>query len=187
MSRRLLCEPTPLPGLMLIRRQPLADARGSFERLFCVDELAAFGHPGVVAQANRSCTLHVGAVRGMHFQTPPYGDWKVITCTRGSVHDVIVDLRHGSPTLLRWHAVTLAEDLPLSLLVPPGCAHGFQVMGGPAEMIYLHSHPYVPEADAGVRADDPRLAITWPLPIGERSPRDEAHPLLDATYPGLMP
>ncbi len=187
MSRHLLGEPTPIQGLMLLRRLPAADARGSFERLFCAAELAEFGHPGVIAQANRSCTVPVGAVRGMHFQAAPHGDWKVIACTRGAVHDVVVDLRRGSPTFLRWHALTLAEDLPRSLLVPPGCAHGFQVVRAGAEMIYLHSHPFVPEADAGVRADDPLLAIRWPLAIGERSPRDRAHPLLAAGFAGVAP
>lgn len=187
MSRLLLCEPTPLPGLIVIRRQPLVDVRGSFERLFCAHELSEFGHPGVIAQANRSRTVQVGAIRGMHFQTSPHGDWKVITCTRGVVHDVIVDLRHGSPTLLHWHAVTLAEDAPRSLLVPPGCAHGFQVMVGPSEMVYFHSKPYVPEADAGVRADDPRLGINWPLPMGERSQRDATHPFIESSFQGITP
>ena len=187
MNARFVGEPTRIAGLLLLRRLPLVDTRGSFERLFCAQELAAFGHPGVVAQANRSCTTRVGAVRGMHFQHAPHGDWKVISCTHGAVHDVIVDLRRGSPTFLQWQAIELAEDEQNSLLVPPGCAHGFQVLRGPAEMIYLHSQPYVPAADAGVRADDPRLAINWPLAICERSPRDESHPFLDATFAGFSP
>lgn len=187
MTRRLAGEPTPIGGLTLVRRLPSADARGSFERLFCAAELAPFGHPGTIAQANRSLTSRAGALRGMHFQHHPHGDWKLIACTRGAVHDVIVDLRRGSPTFLRWHAVRLSDEAHDSLLVPPGCAHGFQVLRGEAEMIYLHSRPFVPESDAGVRADDPRLGIAWPLPIGERSPRDGSHALLAADFPGLTP
>jgi dTDP-4-dehydrorhamnose 3,5-epimerase len=187
MGARFTSEPTPIPGLWLLSRHPLADQRGLFERLYCAEELRAWGHPGVVAQANRSVTRRAGTVRGMHLQLPPVGDWKVIACLRGAVHDVVVDLRKGSPTFLRWHAVQLTEQSPCSLLVPPGCAHGFQVLHSEAEMHYLHSHPYVPDSEAGVRADDPRLAIVWPLPISERSPRDAAHPLLAADYKGIIP
>ena len=185
MSGRLHCEATPIPGLMVVHRRPLEDHRGSFERLFCVQELRTAGHPGIVAQANRSLTRRVGTVRGMHLQMPPHADWKVIACTRGTVRDVVVDLRAGSPALLRWYAVTLDGDGHQSLLVPPGCAHGFQVLEGPAEMIYLHSQPFVPEADGGVRADDPRLAISWPLPIAELSDRDAAHPLIETGFQGV--
>lgn len=157
-----------------------------FERLYCTDELRAWGHPGTVAQANRSVTRQVGAVRGMHVQLPPAGDWKVIACLRGAVHDVVVDLRRGSPTFLRWHAVEMTQGGSRSLLVPPGCAHGFQVLHADAEMHYFHSHHYVPDSDSGVRADDPRLSIVWPLPIAERSSRDTSHPLLAADYLGIV-
>jgi dTDP-4-dehydrorhamnose 3,5-epimerase len=187
MSGRFLAEATPIAGLWVLERQPIIDDRGLFERLFCADELRAWGHPGTVAQANRSLTRRMGTVRGMHVQHPPAGEWKVIACLRGAVHDVVVDLRQGSPTFLRWHAVELAETSRRSLLVPPGCAHGFQVLRAEAEMHYFHSHPYAPGSDRGVRADDPRLAITWPLPIAERSPRDAGHPLLTADYRGISP
>lgn len=185
MSGRFAAEPTPIPGLVVLERRPLADARGMFERLFCAEELRAFGHPGTTAQANRSLTRRRGTVRGMHLQRPPHGEWKVIACLRGRVHDVVVDLRGDSPAFLRWHAVELAEDAPRSLLVPPGCAHGFQTLADDCEMLYFHHAPHVPAADTGVRADDPRLGIVWPLPIADRSPRDAAHPLLDADYTGI--
>lgn len=186
MSARFQADATPIPGLWVLGRHPIADERGLFERLYCSDELRAWGHPGTVAQANRSVTRQVGSVRGMHVQLPPAGDWKVIACLRGAVHDVVVDLRRGSPTFLRWHAIELSDEQPHSLLVPPGCAHGFQVMRADAEMHYFHSHPYVPDSDIGVRADDPRLSIAWPLPIIERSSRDAAHPLLAADYQGIV-
>jgi len=105
MTARFHAEMTPIPGLWVLGRNPNADDRGMFERLFCAEELRAWGHPGTVVQANRSVTTRVGAVRGMHVQHPPAGEWKVIACLRGAVHDVVVDLRQGSPTFLRWHAV----------------------------------------------------------------------------------
>lgn len=187
MSARLVGESTPIPGLLLLHRQPRSDERGIFERLYCADELASFGHPGHIAQANRSITRDVGMVRGLHYQAPPHADWKVIACLRGEVCDVVVDLRRDSPAFLRWHAVRLAGDIPLSLLVPPGCAHGFQVLRGEAELHYLHSLPYHPASDAGLRADDPRLAIAWPLPISGRSPRDAGLPLIGDGFAGVTP
>lgn len=185
MSARFHAAATPISGLWVLERHPVVDERGLFERLFCAEELRAWGHPGVVAQANRSVTRQVGAVRGLHVQLPPHGEWKVITCLRGAVHDVVVDLRRDSPTFLRWHAVALADEASRSLLVPPGCAHGFQVLRADAEMHYLHSQPYAPAAETGVRCDDPRLALVWPLPIAGLSPRDAAHPLLPADYRGI--
>ena len=185
MPNRFSAEATSIPGCWLLQRKPIADERGRFERLFCAQDLAAWGHPGVIAQANRSTTIHAGAVRGMHFQNPPHGEWKVITCLIGAVYDVVVDLRRHSPSFLAWQAFELSENADVSLLVPPGCAHGFQVRRGPADMLYLHSHPYVPAADAGVRADDPRLAIVWPLPIAHCSARDQQHPLIDTLFTGL--
>lgn len=121
----------------------------------------------------------------MHVQISPTGEWKVITCLRGAVYDVVVDLRLGSPTFLRWHAVELAENLPRSLMVPPGCAHGFQVLRADAEMHYLHSHRYVPTSEFGIRVDDPRLDIVWPLPVGKRSPRDASYSLITADFSGF--
>lgn len=187
MISRFAAVPTPIPGLLVLERQPLADARGTFERLWCADELRALGHPGVIAQANRSLTRRRGTVRGLHFQRPPHAEWKLIACLRGRVHDVVVDLRRGSPAFLRWHALELADDAPRSLLVPPGCAHGFQALSDDCEMLYLHNVPFAPDADAGLRADDPRLAIAWPLPLAERSPRDAGHPLLTDGFAGLVP
>lgn len=185
MTNRFIAHSTPISGLTILERHPLKDERGVFERLFCDEELRSFGHPGKIAQANRSITHQVGTVRGMHFQHPPHGEWKLLTCLFGAVHDVIVDLRRCSPTFLHWHAVELTQDNARSLLVPPGCAHGFQVLKADSEMLYFHSHPYTPTAEAGLRTDDPRLKIHWPIPISMRSPRDAAHPLLSADWQGI--
>lgn len=186
MAVRFHAAPTPLAGLWLLQRQPHRDERGLFERLFCADELRTLGYPGVVAQANRSVTRRCGAVRGMHFQHPPHAEWKVITCLRGRVFDVIVDLRNGSATFLRHHAVELAGESGAMLMVPPGCAHGFQTLSEDSELLYFHSHPHVPSSEGGVRPDDPRLAISWPLAFTDRSQRDMLHPLLPDDYPGIV-
>lgn len=186
MTARFTAVATAIDGLLVLERRILADERGSFERIFDADDLAPFGYCGPVAQINRSVTREPGTVRGMHFQYPPHAEWKAVTCLGGSIYDVVVDLRAGSATFRRWVAVSLSASTPTTLLIPPGCAHGFQVVDGEAELLYVHSQPYVPAVDAGVRADDPALGITWPLPIARRSPRDEGHPFISADWPGIV-
>jgi dTDP-4-dehydrorhamnose 3,5-epimerase len=121
----------------------------------------------------------------MHFQYPPHCEWKLIACIKGKVHDVVVDLRCGSPTFLQKFAIELSGDNSLSLLVPPGCAHGFQTLEENCEMLYFHSHPFVSSAEGGIRTDDPLLSIMWPLSLTDRSVRDAKHPLLPANYTGV--
>lgn len=176
---------TPLAGLVRIDRQLLGDARGFLTRLFCAQELSAAGWDGPVAQANHTATAQRGTVRGMHFQHPPHAEIKLVTCVRGAVWDVAVDLRAGSPTFLQWHAEELSAENHRSLLIPKGFAHGFQTLTDDCELVYLHSAPYAPDAEAGLCADDPLLAIAWPAPISQRSARDTQHPLLQAQWKGL--
>jgi len=178
---------TPLSGLVCLERQMLGDARGFLTRLFCAEELASAGWTGAVAQANHTYTAQRGVVRGLHFQHPPHAETKLVTCIRGAVWDVAVDLRAGSPTFLQWHAVELSAQNHRSLLIPQGFAHGFQTLTEDCEMVYLHSAPYVADAEAGLSAQDPRLAIAWPLAVAELSPRDAQHPLLNALFKGLTP
>jgi len=185
MPARFRAIATPLTGLWELERQPIGDERGFFERLYCAEDLRGWGHPGMIVQANRSLTRRRGAVRGMHFQHAPHGEWKLITCLRGRVHDVIVDLRQGSTSLRQHHAVELSGEGHRTLLVPPGCAHGFQTLTAECEMLYLHSHPYVSSAEGGVRPDDPTIAIAWPLDFTDLSERDAHHPLLSADYQGI--
>lgn len=184
MSRFTISE-LPIAGLRTVVRRRLGDERGFLARIFCPTELAAAGWRGPVAQLNHTGTARRGTVRGMHFQRPPHQEIKLVSCLHGSVWDVAVDLRAGSPTFLRWHAVELSADNATALLIPEGCAHGFQALTDNAELLYCHSAPYVPEADAGLRATDPRLAIDWPLPVAGLSPRDREHPLLTPDHPGL--
>ena len=183
---RFVALSTPLAGLRVVQRQRSADARGFFSRLYCIDELAtAAGRPFAVAQINHTHTARRGAVRGMHFQHPPHAEDKFVSCLRGEVFDVAVDLRRGSPTFLKWHAEVLSADNLTSLFIPQGFAHGFQTLSDHCELIYLHSTPYAPAAEGALNVADPALAIAWPLPIGEMSPRDAAHPHLAPGYTGV--
>ena len=174
-----------LVGLKLIERKRLGDARGYLSRLFCRDELAAAGWHKPVAQINHTNTALRGTVRGMHYQTPPHAEMKVVTCIRGEVWDVAVDLRAHSPTFLQWQAQILSADNTYALLIPEGFGHGFQTLVDDCELLYMHTEAYAPQAEAALRFDDPRLAITWPLPVAEISVRDQAHPLLTAQFNGI--
>jgi dTDP-4-dehydrorhamnose 3,5-epimerase len=177
--------PTVLAGVMLVRRQRLRDERGFLCRMFCAEELQTAGWPAPIAQINLTRTGSAGTVRGMHYQLPPHGECKLISCLRGEVWDVALDLREGSPTFLRWHAQRLSGDNDLALLLPEGVAHGFQSLSADAELLYCHSRAYAPEYERGLNPLDPRLAIDWPMPVAALSPRDRAHPLLTADFHGV--
>jgi dTDP-4-dehydrorhamnose 3,5-epimerase len=174
----------PLAGLFRVERQRHEDSRGSFERLFCAEELIAGGWTQPVAQVNYTRTQRRGTVRGLHFQRPPYAEKKLVRCLRGEIWDVAVDLRADSSTFLQWHAETLNERNG-ALLIPEGFAHGFQALTDDVELLYCHSMAYEAQAEDGLRAQDPRLNIAWPLPITEQSERDTLHRLLSPEFSGL--
>lgn len=182
---RFEIEKTPIPGLQIIQRQPIGDDRGYLERLFCSNELTALSGNRNIVQINHTLTKNKGTVRGLHFQHPPHAEMKLVSCLRGEIFDVAVDLRKESPTFLQYHAVLLSEDNHQSYLIPEGFAHGFQTLTEECELLYFHTAAYAPEAEAGVNALDPLLAIQWPLNLIERSVRDQQHPFLDKNYPGL--
>jgi dTDP-4-dehydrorhamnose 3,5-epimerase len=175
----------PLPGLKLVERQNLGDARGFLSRMFCAEELALAGWKKPVSQINLTMTAKRGTVRGMHFQHPPHSEMKLVNCVRGSVFDVAVDLRANSPTFLQWHAEKLSAQNGRALLIPEGFAHGFQTLTDDCELLYLHSMPYVPSSEGALNAQDPALAVNWPLAITELSERDRLHPNLTEQFTGL--
>ena len=177
--------PLSLDGLFCLQQKVHEDERGRFSRLFCEGGLAAFGQSLHVRQINHSRTAQRGTVRGLHFQYPPYAESKLVCCLRGAVWDVAVDIRQGSPTFLHWHAQRLEAGDGCSLLLPPGFAHGFQTLTADAELLYLHSADYAAECEGGLLATDPRLAIAWPLPLTQISPRDRNHPALTAEFSGV--
>lgn len=185
MSRFAILD-TPLAGLKLIERQQLGDSRGFLSRLFCAEELATVGWRKPIAQINHTLTQKAGTLRGMHYQNLPYAEMKLVTCLRGAIWDVAVDLRAGSPTYLQWRAEELSADNHRALLIPEGFAHGFQTLSDDCELLYLHSAVYMPEAEAGLNPKDPMLSITWPRAITELSARDTQHPMLDQQFKGLI-
>ena len=139
-----------------------------------------------MVQINHTFTRVKGAVRGMHFQLPPYTETKVVTCLRGKVFDVAIDLRQGSETFLQWHAEVLSADNKRSLFIPDGFAHGFQALDDNCELIYMHSAFYRPEAEAALNVNDQRLSIEWPLAITDISERDKNHPMMRDDFEGVI-
>jgi len=177
--------PTALEGVVIVETDLLADHRGAFSRLFCEHELAeAIGEQKIV-QINQSLTIAYGTVRGMHYQHPPHAEMKLVRCTKGRVWDVAVDLRAGSPTFLQWHAEELSPQNTRMIIIPEGCAHGFQVLEPNSELLYLHTNYYVPEAEDGVMHSDSRLSIPWPLPVTGLSNRDKEYPLIPHDFCGI--
>lgn len=178
-------EQTPIAGLQIMQRKPMGDERGYLERLFCASDLKPLIGDRNIVQINHTLTVQPGVVRGMHYQNPPYAEMKLVSCLKGEVYDVAVDLRKNSPTFLKWHAAILSEENHRSFAIPEGFAHGFQTLTDHCELIYLHTAAYAPEAEAGVDALDPLVGIEWPLPITERSVRDQAHRKINVEFLGL--
>ncbi|MBF0428881.1 MAG: dTDP-4-dehydrorhamnose 3,5-epimerase [Magnetococcales bacterium] len=177
---------TAIAGVMIADTTPFADHRGAFARWFCDQKLQTILNQRSIVQINHSCTYATGAVRGLHFQHPPHAEMKLIRCLRGRVWDVAVDLRRDSPTFLQWHGEELFPENRSMLIIPEGCAHGFQVLEPDSELLYLHTAHYAPHAEGGVRPDDARLAISWPLPMADISMKDQNHPLLPLDYAGIL-
>lgn len=182
---RLTYSDTPLAGLKLVQRGHAGDRRGFLDRLFCTEDLLAAGWLKSIVQVNHTYTRQQGAVRGLHYQYPPHAEMKLVACLRGAVWDVAVDLRPDSSTYLCWLGEELSPENQRSLLIPEGFAHGFQTLTSDVEMLYCHSAAYTPDAEAGLHPEDPRLAISWPLPVGELSDRDSAHPLISDEFKGV--
>ncbi len=179
-------ENTALAGVQRITLTPFEDHRGAFDRLFCQRELKEVIGNRQIVQINHSCTATVGAIRGLHYQYPPAAEMKLIRCLKGKVWDVAVDLRSGSPTFLSWHAEELSASNKRMMVIPEGCAHGFQVLEPNSELLYLHTSFYRPEYEGGVRYNDPEIIINWPLPVSDISQRDQNHTLIDENYQGLI-
>ena len=166
-----------LDGLKLLTRDNYRDARGAFHKIFSSIHLTdAWNHS--IRQINLSQTMQKGTVRGMHLQLPPETEAKIVTCLKGKIFDVAVDLRQDSDTFLQWHAEELSEDNLSSLLIPAGFAHGFQALSDNIEMLYVHSHNYVKDKEFGIHHLDETLKINWPLQITVCSEKDKILPRL---------
>ncbi len=180
-------EPTPLGGLFVVRSTPYTDARGRFTRIFCENEFRAIRQSMHWRQANLSRTTGQGTVRGMHYQHPPMSEAKLVRCIAGHVFDVVVDIRRHSPTFLRWFGIELTAEKNAAIFIPEGFAHGFQVLGDEAELLYMHSADFSPAHDGRIRYDDARIGIAWPLAATSLSDKDAATLPLNDSFTGVAP
>ncbi len=171
---------TKIEGVYEIESETFIDSRGFFINYFRSSETViefCWGDKDI-KQINLSNNKKKGTIRGFHYQCSPNKEQKLIRCIKGSIWDVAVDLREGSPTYLSWHAVELNKNAANALLIPEGCAHGFQVLEQDSEVLYLHSGDWVKESEKGIRWNDPTLSVSWPLKAVNLSDRDKSLPFL---------
>ena len=176
---------TKLKGAFIIDIERREDSRGFFARAFCQNEFKAHGLKPTIAQANLASNIKKGTLRGMHFQYPPAAETKLVRCTRGAILDIIVDLRPESPTYLQHVSVELNEDNQRALYVPERFAHGYQALRDNTDTSYQVGEFYTPEAEGGLMFDDPRLKLSWPLPVSIISEKDQKFVPLDRIEPEL--
>jgi len=184
-GNKLTIQPTLLNGVVVIRSERLCDERGSFGRWFCQNELSTLLHGNSIRQINHSLNLQTGVVRGLHFQYPPAAEYKLVRCIHGRVQDIVVDLRAGSASFLQHLSIELRASDDQMVLIPPGCAHGFQALADNSQLLYLHTADYQPGFEAGVQMNDPLLKISLPLPISQISQRDLGFALLTSDFSGI--
>jgi len=175
---------TDIDGAYTTITNSIKDQRGFFYRAYCERELMEITSNKKICQINISNTKKKGTIRGLHFQIPPDHEMKLVRCIRGRVWDVIVDLRTDSPTFLNWYAEELNPKDKQMMIVPEGCAHGFQVLEDNSELLYLHTAFYNSNNECGIRYNDPRINIKWPLPPVSLSERDQKHPLINKGFNG---
>ncbi len=177
--------PLPLPGAYVVEPEIYSDDRGSFYRFYCADEFREIGPSKPWLQLNHSFTKDKATLRGLHYQLPPYAEIKMVKCIAGKALDVIVDLRKDSPGFLQWTSVELTADNKRMIYIPEGFAHGFQTLTDNCELIYHHSAKYMKDAEGGIRWNDPRINILWPLTPVHISDRDQKHPLVTGEFSGI--
>ncbi len=183
----MIFRPLKLKSAYLIDLQKHEDTRGFFARYYCAEEFANHGLNTQWLQMNNSLSKKKGTLRGLHFQYPPHAEIKLIRCIKGAVWDVIVDIRKKSTTYGKWFGIELNEENRSMIYVPKGFAHGFQSLCDEAELLYMHSERYAPNADGGINPLDPELKIKWPLDISEISERDLKHPNVSEIFNGTKP
>lgn len=171
--------------MFVYERKKIVDSRGEFSRMYCRDSLMDYGLREKIAQINRSSTVNKGTIRGLHFQHPPSSESKIITCLKGEIYDVAVDLREGSSTFLNHFGIKLNDTDQYSIVIPKGFAHGFQALVNDCEILYLHTSNYNPDAEDGFNPFDSTLSIKWPLETSNISDRDSQLPIINSDYTGI--
>lgn len=180
----MLFHKTSIHGVVVVELEPYSDERGSFARAFCRRVFEEHGLEGHVEQMNISVSTTAGTLRGLHYQLPPAAEAKLVRCVRGALYDVAVDLRHQSPTFGTCFGTELSESNGLALVVPEGCAHGFQTLVSDTAALYQVSAAYDPSRERGIHHADPALDIRWPIEVSNVSPRDRQLPFMtDAELP----
>jgi dTDP-4-dehydrorhamnose 3,5-epimerase len=169
---------TDLEGAFIVEQPLFQDSRGSFQEIFSQKAFEGCGILARFVQDNCSYSNAAGVIRGLHLQFPPHAQAKLVWVVTGSIYDVIVDLRPDSPSFLRWTALELSADSPRILFIPKGFAHGFCTLVPDTRVFYKVDCPYAPQAEGGVRYDDPDLAIDWPTASPILSDKDRALPFL---------
>ncbi len=167
---------TKLPGVFEVHPEPITDERGFFARVWCRKEFENNGLSPEIAQCSISFNVQKGTLRGLHYQKRPYEEIKLVRCTRGSIYDVVIDLRPHSPTFRTWVSAVLTAENRTMLYIPVGCAHGFLTLDAQVEVFYQISEFYMSEFACGVRWNDPAFGIDWPAPISVISERDRTYP-----------
>ena len=176
---------TILKGAYVIHPELMRDDRGGFMRTFCKKEFSSVGLDKEFVQFNHSFNVRSGTLRGLHYQESPHSESKLIRCIKGSVFDVIVDIRRSSPTFLKWCGVELSASNLTMIYIPEGFAHGFQTLEENSELLYHHTAFYQPAAEKGICFNDPVLKIQWPLEISAISEKDKNYPLLTNKFSGI--
>jgi len=179
-------ELTKIKDLLIVDTNTLQDERGSFARLFCLNSFSLPLKDKRITQINSSITKKTGTIRGLHFQNSPALETKFVRCIKGKVFDVVVDLRASSETFLQWIGFELSEENRKMLVIPEGCAHGFQTLENDSEMLYFHTEFYSPEHEGGILFDDPAVGIDWPLTCSHISNRDLNLKRIDKDYKGIL-
>ena len=179
MTSRLSIQPTELSDLLVIHRAAISDDRGSLDRIFCSNNLNPLFLTRRIVQVNHTTTNLKGSIRGMHYQTPPFSDAKYVSCLKGMVFDVVVDIRPNSQTFMKWHSEILSSSNAKSIFIPEGFAHGFQCLTDDCQLLYLHTAVYNPEFYAGIHPFDPYISIDWPLDCSNISESDSSRPMIN--------
>ena len=182
----LIISDLSIKGLKKISKSKIHDDRGFFSKIYSKEVLLNIGFGDNILQINHTYTNYVGTIRGLHYQMQPFSETKIITCLKGEIFDVIVDLRIKSPTYLKWQSIILSEQNNDSILIPKGFAHGFQTLCNDCELLYLHDMPYRNDFENGIKFDDSTISINWPIEISNISERDKKLPNINSNFKGII-